>query len=70
VALLLISLLLPAPLLTAFGLIWLAHLGLDRMLGFGLKYPPFFKDTPATRLMGLCGAAASRGCSSAGQPVQ
>jgi hypothetical protein len=45
VALLLISLLLPAPQLTAFGLIWLAHLGLDRMLGFGLKYPTFFKDT-------------------------
>jgi hypothetical protein len=45
VALLLISLVLPAPQLTPFGLIWLAHLGFDRMLGFGLKYPTFFKDT-------------------------
>ena len=31
------------PLLLA--LIWLAHIGLDRMLGFGLKYPTEFKDT-------------------------
>jgi hypothetical protein len=45
VALLLISFVLPAPQLTPFGLIWLAHLGFDRMLGFGLKYPTFFKDT-------------------------
>jgi hypothetical protein len=27
------------------ALIWLAHIGFDRMLGFGLKYPTFFKDT-------------------------
>jgi len=50
VALLLISLVLPAPQLTPFGLIWLAHLGCDRMLGFGLKYPTFFKDTHLQRL--------------------
>jgi hypothetical protein len=31
------------PLLLA--LIWVAHIGLDRMLGFGLKYPTEFKDT-------------------------
>ena len=31
------------PLLLA--LIWLAHIGLDRMLGFGLKCPTEFKDT-------------------------
>jgi hypothetical protein len=31
------------PLLLA--LIWVAHIGLDRMLGFGLKYPTQFKDT-------------------------
>lgn len=27
------------------SLIWIAHIGLDRMLGFGLKYPTRFKDT-------------------------
>jgi hypothetical protein len=26
-------------------LIWTAHIGMDRMLGFGLKYPTRFKDT-------------------------
>ena len=34
-----------APLLTAVGLIWGAHIGLDRMLGYGLKYPWAFKAT-------------------------
>ena len=28
-----------------YALIWLAHIGMDRALGFGLKYPTFFKDT-------------------------
>ncbi len=27
------------------ALIWTAHIALDRLLGFGLKYPTFFKDT-------------------------
>jgi hypothetical protein len=27
------------------SLIWIAHIGFDRMLGFGLKYPTRFKDT-------------------------
>jgi len=45
VVLLLIAFALPASQLTPIGLIWLAHLGFDRMLGFGLKYPTFFKDT-------------------------
>jgi hypothetical protein len=27
------------------SLIWTAHIGMDRMLGFGLKYPTRFKDT-------------------------
>ena len=27
------------------ALIWSAHIGFDRMLGFGLKYPTRFKDT-------------------------
>ena len=28
-----------------YALIWLAHIGFDRMLGFGLKYPTNFRDT-------------------------
>jgi len=31
--------------LLALSLIWIAHIGLDRMLGYGLKYPTRFKDT-------------------------
>jgi hypothetical protein len=31
--------------LLPYGLIWTAHIGLDRMLGFGLKYPSGFRDT-------------------------
>ncbi|HEY1760886.1 MAG TPA: DUF4260 domain-containing protein [Bryobacteraceae bacterium] len=32
---------------TAFliALIWIAHIGFDRLLGFGLKYPTGFKNT-------------------------
>ena len=33
------------PVLEPYGLIWLAHVGMDRMLGFGLKYPTRFQDT-------------------------
>jgi len=31
--------------LLPYLLIWLAHIGIDRMLGYGLKYPANFKDT-------------------------
>ena len=34
----------------AFALIWLAHIGWDRALGYGLKYPTFFKDTHLQRV--------------------
>jgi len=32
---------------TAFliALIWITHIGFDRLLGYGLKYPTGFKDT-------------------------
>jgi len=30
-------------------LIWLAHIGLDRALAFGLKYPTGFRDTHLSR---------------------
>lgn len=33
------------PMLLPLAFIWLAHLGFDRMLGYGLKYPTHFKDT-------------------------
>ena len=28
-----------------YTLIWIAHIGIDRAIGYGLKYPTFFKDT-------------------------
>jgi Domain of unknown function (DUF4260) len=37
-------------LLTQLGLIWLAHIGADRLLGYGLKYPTSFKDTHLQRI--------------------
>ena len=30
--------------LLMLSLIWVAHIGMDRMVGFGLKYPTHFKD--------------------------
>jgi hypothetical protein len=33
-----------------FAVIWMAHIGWDRMLGYGLKYPTFFKDTHLQRV--------------------
>jgi hypothetical protein len=32
------------------ALIWLAHLGADRLLGYGLKYPSAFRDTHLQRV--------------------
>ena len=39
------GLLLPAPTLTAIALIWIAHIGFDRLLGYGLKYGAGFGYT-------------------------
>ena len=36
--------------LLPYALIWTAHIGLDRMLGFGLKYPTRFRDTHLGRM--------------------
>jgi hypothetical protein len=36
--------------LLPYGLIWTTHIGMDRMLGFGLKYPTNFKDTHLQRV--------------------
>ena len=38
------------PLVLAFGLIWLAHIGMDRVLGYGLKYNDHFQHTHLGRL--------------------
>jgi hypothetical protein len=32
------------------ALIWLAHIGVDRVLGYGFKYPTAFNDTHLQRL--------------------
>jgi Domain of unknown function (DUF4260) len=34
----------------AIAAIWFAHIGMDRMLGYGLKYPSGFTDTHLGRL--------------------
>jgi hypothetical protein len=34
-----------SPLSAQIASIWIAHIGLDRLLGFGLKYPEAFKPT-------------------------
>jgi hypothetical protein len=38
------------PIAAAGGLIWLAHIGFDRGLGYGLKYPTGFCDTHLGRI--------------------
>src|SRR5260370_42165216 len=35
---------------TKVALIWLPHIGADRLLGYGLKYPTAFKDTHLSRV--------------------
>ncbi|MFN3744278.1 MAG: DUF4260 domain-containing protein [Hyphomicrobiaceae bacterium] len=39
-----------AILLVAVSLVWLFHIGIDRMLGFGLKYASGFKNTHLGRI--------------------
>jgi hypothetical protein len=34
-----------SPLTYSIALIWFAHIGMDRLLGYGLKYPTAFRDT-------------------------
>jgi hypothetical protein len=44
IALLFASYLLHWHIAPAIALIWIAHIAFDRLLGYGLKYPTFFKD--------------------------
>ena len=39
-----------APALVPIALIWLAHIGFDRAMGYGLKYPGAFGDTHLGRV--------------------
>jgi Domain of unknown function (DUF4260) len=44
--------------LVQVSLIWLAHIGFDRLLGYGLKYPTEFGDTHLGRLAERSGGTA------------
>jgi hypothetical protein len=46
------ALLLPSPALLPFALIWINHIGVDRLLGYGLKYPEGFQWTHLGKLDG------------------
>lgn len=50
VATLLLGFITNMELLIIMGLIWTAHIGMDRMFGFGLKYPTQFNDTHLNRV--------------------
>ena len=50
VALALIGLLVGQPGLIAAGAVWVAHVGIDRALGYGLKLPSGFQDTHLGRI--------------------
>ncbi|KAB1193788.1 DUF4260 family protein [Haloferax sp. MBLA0076] len=39
-----------APFLVWVALLWAAHIGMDRVVGYGLKYPTEFSDTHLSRL--------------------
>jgi hypothetical protein len=44
------GLLLPNTLALQLALIWFAHIGMDRLVGYGLKYPDSFKETHLQRV--------------------
>ena len=48
---------LPAPVLLCAGIIWCAHIGFDRALGYGLKYSEGFGFTHLGRIGRLSGIA-------------
>jgi uncharacterized membrane protein YccC len=39
-----------ADLATQVALVWITHIGVDRAIGYGLKYPTGFKDTHLQRV--------------------
>jgi acyl CoA:acetate/3-ketoacid CoA transferase alpha subunit len=50
VALAAVGLVVEAETAVQLGLIWLTHIGVDRAIGYGLKYPTAFKDTHLQRV--------------------
>jgi hypothetical protein len=48
--LIVVGLVTAAQILQWLALIWIAHIGADRALAYGLKYPSNFKDTHLQRL--------------------
>jgi hypothetical protein len=46
----LVGLFVGAPLAVSVALVWFAHIGMDRLIGYGLKYPTNFKDTHLQRV--------------------
>ena len=50
IALAMAGILTDASLLTGVALIWLAHIGFDHALGYGLKYAEGFKETHLARV--------------------
>ena len=44
------GLLAASPLAVAVALVWFAHVGMDRLAGYGLKYASGFKDTHLERV--------------------
>jgi hypothetical protein len=55
------ALLLKSPELLPFALIWMNHIGVDRLLGYGLKYPAGFQWTHLGRVGKRREAAAQAG---------
>ncbi|MGH2545350.1 MAG: DUF4260 domain-containing protein [Actinomycetota bacterium] len=49
-ALAVIGILTASPGATSVALVWFAHIGLDRMLGYGLKHPSGFRETHLGRI--------------------
>jgi hypothetical protein len=45
-----LGLLAESPLVVSVALVWFAHIGFDRMVGFGLKYPTGFGTPPTNAL--------------------
>ena len=50
IALAAIGVMVDAEIAVQLGLIWITHIGVDRAIGYGLKYPTGFKDTHLQRL--------------------
>ncbi|TMN20872.1 DUF4260 domain-containing protein [Lentibacillus cibarius] len=47
---LLLGVIMNTDIIIEIGLIWTAHIGMDRLVGFGLKYPTEFHDSHVHRL--------------------